>query len=87
MTGESNNFKDPIEIKGDGLPLSLFIGTSIGSVVFVIIVAVILFFIWKKRNPPVTKAVRLEKGQGISPKFLSSYSSYTVAENLKTSLL
>ena len=69
MTGESNNFEDPIKIKGDGVPLNIVLGSSIGLVIFVLVLAIVLFLIWKKRNPPYTQVVRYENGQGISPIF------------------
>ena len=81
MTGESNNFKDPIEIKGGGVPLDIVLGSSIGSVIFVLVLAIVLFLIWKKRNPPYTQVVRLENGQGISPIFrLYYYEKYNLSK-------
>ena len=64
VTGESAGFKSPIEIKGDGIAVEVLSGAIVGSVILVIILAIVAFVIWKRRHPAYTQVVRLENGQG-----------------------
>ena len=58
-----------IQIKG-GVSLDLAVGAGVGAVIFVIVIAIIVFVVWRRRNPPYTQVVRMEDGTGIHFVFL-----------------
>ena len=52
-----------IRVKG-GISLNLALGASIGAIIFVIIVLLAAFFIWRRRHPSYMSVVRFENGEG-----------------------
>lgn len=69
LTGQFTALSEQVEIKG-GVSLDLAIGGGVGAVLFCIIVGLIAFFVWRRRNPPYTQVVRMEDGTVKLPKRL-----------------
>ena len=55
------------------MALVLTVGIVVGAVAFVILIAAIVFVVWRRRNPPYTQVVRMEDGTGIHFLYLCTF--------------
>ena len=53
-----------VTITGRSVPLRLAVGVSVGVILFVVIIFLMLFVLWKRKYPAYTRIERGEDGTG-----------------------
>lgn len=62
-TFKGPEYKVIVTVKG-GIPLAMALGVAFGIMIFVVIVLIAAFCIWKRRNPAYLQVVRMPDGTG-----------------------
>ena len=62
MQGRTKEIK--VTVAGDGVPLRLAVGVSVGPISLVLVIFLILFIFWKRKYPAYTQIERGENGAG-----------------------
>ena len=53
-----------VTFTGGGVPIRLAVGVSVGVILFVVIILLVLFVLWKRKYPAYTRIERGEDGAG-----------------------